>query len=458
MNESRETLSSRLGFILVSAGCAVGLGNVWRFPYITGKYGGALFLLVYLFFLLAMSLPVLVMEFSIGRASQRSLREGLRRLEPAGTGWHRLGHVALLGWYLLMMFYIPVAGWLLHYTVRAGLDGLRDAPGADAGQRFAGLLQDPLTMAVYALIICAAGFAVCAAGVRKGTERVSKFLMSGLFLLMVGMAGYAVSLPGGMEGVKFFLMPDLARAGSAGWGALVNDALNQAFFTLSIGQGNMAIWGSYLKKDHTLVKESVFVAGLDTLVALTAGMIIFPACFACHVSPDAGPGMIFVTLPHVFNSMPALPGRIFAALFFVFLTAAALTTVIAVVEAIIAHCIDSYGWSRKKSVGVNFAAMCLLVMPCILGFNLWSGFTVPRIGNILEFEDFLVSNNLLPLGALVFCLFCTSRYGWGWDNFLAEANTGAGMGLPRRLRFYLSYILPAGLLLVFLIGYVQKFS
>lgn len=461
--DKRENLASRLGFLLLSAGCAIGLGNVWRFPFITGKYGGAVFLLAYLFFLLAIGLPLLVMEFAIGRASGLNMGGALRRLEPPGTKWHFFGCLTIVGCYCLLMFYIPVAGWMLNYMYK-GLAGSMVAPAGTAdvagyvGGLFEAMLKSPAKMAFWTVLTSAIGFGVCSLGVQKGVERVTKFMMSGLLVIILGLAIYAITLDGASKGLRFYLKPDFARAAESGIWALVNDAMNQAFFTLSIGIGSMTIFGSYLKKDRTLTSESLIIVCLDTLVALVAGLIIFPACFAFGVNPGAGPGLIFVTLPNVFNSMGPVAGRVFGAVFFVFMSAAALTTVIAVVENCIAYFMDTFGWTRARSVAFNFVLLTLLTLPCILGFNVWSSFSVPRIGCVLDCEDFIVSNNILPLGSLLFCLFCTGRYGWGWRNFTAEADAGEGLRFPRFLRFYLTWILPVLLFTVFVIGYCQKFA
>ena len=460
----RETLGSRLGFLLLSAGCAIGLGNVWRFPFITGKYGGAVFLIAYLVFLLLMGLPVLIMEFSVGRASRLNMSGALHSLEPKGAVWHGFGWFTIVGSTLLMMFYIPVAGWMLDYMCKSFAGTLQAPPGvADAsahvGSIFSDMLANPREMIGFTLLTSVIGFGVCAGGVQKSVERVTKFMMAGLLIVMIGLAIYAATRDGGVEGLKFYLKPDFARAKQAGLLALLNDAMNQAFFTLSIGIGAMCLIGSYLKKERTLTTESAIVVGLDTFVAITAGLIIFPACFANGVSPDAGPGLIFVTLPGVFNGMPPIAGRVFGTLFFVFMSAAALTTVIAVVEGIIAYGMDTWGWSRAKSTAINFVCTTLLTLPCILGFNVWKKLAIPKIGGVLDIEDFLVSNTLLPIGALVFCLFCCHKSGWGWDGFIAEADTGArGMKFPKALRFYLTWILPVILFAIIVIGYVQKFK
>ena len=478
---ARESLGSRLGFLLLSAGCAIGLGNVWRFPFITGKYGGAVFLIAYLLFLALMGLPVLIMEFAVGRASGLNMGGALRALEPSvrvdayfdwedrskpkyeRTYWDNFGWLTIVGCYCLMMFYIPVAGWMVNYMYK-GFAGTLMAPAGTedvagyVGGLFGATLANPANMAFWAVLTSAAGFGVCALGVQRGVERVTKFMMAGLLVIMVGLAVYALTLPGSGAGLSFYLKPDFARAQAAGFGALVNDAMNQAFFTLSIGIGSMCIFGSYLKKDRTLTSESAIIVGLDTFVALTAGLIIFPACFAFGVNPGAGPGLIFVTLPNVFNSMGPTAGRFFGALFFIFMAAAALTTVIAVVENCIAYFMDTFGWTRRRSTLFNFVLLTLLTLPCVLGFNAWSSFQVPRIGGVLDCEDFLVSNNLLPLGSLLFCLFCTRRYGWGWKNFTAEADAGRGLRFPQFLRFYLTWVLPVLLVAVFIIGYWQKFG
>lgn len=462
-NKGRENLASRLGFILLSAGCAIGLGNVWRFPYVTGKYGGAVFLLAYIIFLVAMGLPIMVMEFAVGRASGLNMDGALRALEPRGTRWHVFGWLTIVGSYCLMMFYIPVAGWMLNYMFK-GLSGTLMAPSGTQDvpeyvrSLFTGMLSDAGGMAFWTVLASAAGFAVCAMGVRRGVERVTKMMMSGLLFVMLGLAVYALTIPGSGAGLSFYLKPDFTRATRDGILPLLNEAMNQAFFTLSLGIGAMCIFGSYIKKDHSLVLESAIIAVLDTFVALVAGLIIIPACFAFDVAPDAGPGLIFLTLPNVFNRMGDVGGRIFGALFFVFMSAAALTTVIAVIENIIAYFMDKYGWSRGKSTLFNFVLLTLLTFPCIFGFNVWRGFSIPKIGGVLDCEDFIISNNILPIGSLLFCLFCTCRYGWGWDKFVAEANAGRGLLIPRLLRFYLTWILPTLLVALFFAGYWMKFA
>ena len=451
----RERMASRLGFLFVSAGCAIGLGNVWRFPYITGKYGGAVFVAVYLFFLLMLALPLLIMEFSVGRASRQNLGNALRVLEPSGTSWHRMGWISLVGSYLLMMFYIPVAGWMLFYVWKMGAGHLA-LPPAQMPAAFGEMLSEPVSMTCWAVAVSAISFSVCALGLQKGIERVVKFMMSGLLVIMAGLALKAVSLPGGMEGVSFYLAPDWQRAMDAGIWSLINDAMNQAFFTLGLGIGSMCIFGSYLSKEHTITQESLLIVGLDTFVALISGFIIFPACFAFNMEPGAGPGLVFITLPNVFNEMSG--GRFWGTLFFVFMSAAALTTVITVVENIISYCMDVWKWSLRKSTWVNFAVLTILTLPCVLGFNVLSWIHPLGEGtNLMDLEDFLLSNNLLSIGALTFMLFCCHKRGWGWEKFIAETDTGNGIRFPRLLRFYLTWILPMVVAFVFIQGYIQRF-
>ena len=452
----REKFSSRLGFVLISAGCAIGLGNVWRFPYITGMYGGAAFVLIYLVFLVLLGLPIMVMEFSVGRASQKSVARSFNVLEPKGTKWHIYGLFGMAGNYLLMMFYTTVGGWMIAYFVKmamgefAGLDaqGVGNAFGAFTTQ-----LGPQLGWMALAIII---GFGVCSLGLQKGVEKITKVMMVSLLAIMLVLAVRSAALPGAAEGLRFYLVPDFSKIAENGLGTVVFAAMGQAFFTLSLGIGAMAIFGSYIDKQRTLLGESVNVMLLDTFVALVAGLIIFPACSAYGISPGEGPGLIFVTLPNVFNHMAG--GRLWGTLFFVFMSFAALSTIIAVFENILSSCMDLFGWSRKKAVLVNLVAVTLLSAPCVLGFTAWSGFHPLGGGsNILDLEDFIVSNNLLPLGSLVYLLFCVTRYGWGWDSFMAEANTGKGMKFPRAIRFYVTWILPLVVLFIFVSGYVTKF-
>ena len=458
--EKRETFSSRLGFVLISAGCAIGLGNVWRFPYITGKYGGAAFVVLYLVFLVILGLPVMVMELAVGRASQRSIARSFQRLEPEGSKWHWYSYIGFAGNYLLMMFYTVIAGWLLYYFIKmlrgdfAGLDA-----GGVAGQ-FGDLMGRPGIMTAFMALVVCIGMFVCAQGLRNGVERVNKVMMLCLLALMAVLAVNSVLLEGAGEGLRFYLKPDFGKlvhdeSGNFILGETVFAAMGQAFFTLSLGIGAIAIFGSYIGKEHRLAGEAIRIGVLDTLVAFTAGLIIFPACSAFGVSTGEGPSLVFITLPNIFNHMPL--GRVWGGAFFLFLSFAALSTVIAVFENIIAFTMDRWGMARKKAVLVNFIAVLLLSMPCVLGFNVWSGFTILGM-DASGIEDFLVSQNILPLGSLLYVLFCTSRRGWGWDNFLEEANTGDGIRFPRAVRFYVSCILPLIVLFIFVMGYWNQFG
>ena len=454
---NRERFSSRLGFILISAGCAVGLGNVWRFPYITGQYGGAAFVLVYLIFLVLLGLPIMVMEFAVGRASQKSAARSFHVLEPAGTKWHLQGYACMAGNYLLMMFYTTVGGWMAAYifkTLTGEFKGL-DSDGVAAV--FNDMLARPGYMTFWMVLVVLLSFFICSLGLQKGVERITKAMMSCLFLILLILCIRSVTLPGASEGLRFYLIPDFTSFTENGVGNTIFAAMGQAFFTLSLGIGAMAIFGSYIGKDHTLTGETINICLLDTLVAFLAGLIIFPSCFAFGVDPGQGPGLVFITLPNIFNQM--VGGRIFGVLFFVFMTFAAQSTIIAVFENIISFSMDLFGTSRKKTVLINGIAIILLSLPCVFGFNIWSGFQPMGAGStIQDLEDFIVSNNLLPLGSMVYLLFCTSRYGWGWKNFLAEADTGKGVKFPAWARVYVSYILPLIVLFIFIMGYYQKFK
>lgn len=454
---NRERFSSRLGFILISAGCAVGLGNVWRFPYITGQYGGAAFVLVYLIFLVLLGLPIMVMEFAVGRASQKSAARSFHVLEPAGTKWHLQGYACMAGNYLLMMFYTTVGGWMAAYifkTLTGEFKGL-DSDGVAAV--FNDMLARPGYMTFWMVLVVLLSFFICSLGLQKGVERITKAMMSCLFLILLILCIRSVTLPGASEGLRFYLIPDFTRFTENGVGNTIFAAMGQAFFTLSLGIGAMAIFGSYIGKDHTLTGETINICLLDTLVAFLAGLIIFPSCFAFGVDPGQGPGLVFITLPNIFNQM--VGGRIFGVLFFVFMTFAAQSTIIAVFENIISFSMDLFGTSRKKAVLINGIAIILLSLPCVFGFNIWSDFQPLGAGStIQDLEDFIVSNNLLPLGSMVYLLFCTSRYGWGWKNFLAEADTGKGVKFPAWARVYVSYILPLIVLFIFIMGYYQKFK
>ena len=454
----REKFASRLGFILISAGCAIGLGNVWRFPFITGKYGGAAFVLVYLVFLVILGLPIMVMEFAVGRASQKSAALSFNVLEPKGTKWHLYRYGAMAGNYLLMMFYTTVGGWMLAYVCKMFLGEFQGMDSGAVTGVFFDMLAQPGPMIGWMLVVTLLGFGICSLGLQKGVERITKVMMTCLLLLMLVLVVRSVTLDGAMEGLRFYLVPDFHNLlydaeGSFILGAAIYDAMSQAFFTLSLGIGALAIFGSYIGRERSLTGEAISVGVLDTFVALIAGLIIFPACFAFGVQPDQGVGLVFMTLPNVFNQMPL--GNVWGGLFFLFMSFAALSTIIAVFENIVAFAMD-LGWSRKKAIVVNGAALILLSLPCVLGFNVWSGFTTP-VGNIQDLEDFVVSNNLLPLGSLVYLLFCTSRRGWGWKSFIEEADAGQGVKFPKWARVYVSRILPIFVLVIFVMGYYQKF-
>lgn len=449
----REKFSSRLGFILISAGCAIGLGNVWRFPYIVGKYGGAAFVLIYLAFLLVLGLPIVVMEFSVGRASKKSAALSFNVLEPKGSKWHLTKYIAMAGNYMLMMFYTTVAGWMVLYFLKM-LKG--DFTGLDAeatAREFDNMLANPAVMTLFMVIIVLICFAICAQGLVAGVERITKGMMLLLFVLLLVLAVHSVFLEGGAPGLEFYLKPDFGKMREAGLGEAVFAAMGQSFFTLSIGIGALAIFGSYIGREKRLTGEAISIALLDTMVAFMSGLIIFPACFAYEIEPASGPSLIFITLPNVFNHMAG--GRLWGALFFIFMAFAALSTVIAVFQNIISFATDLTGCSVKKAVFWNIIAIILLSMPCVLGFNVWSGFQPLGPGTtIQDLEDFILSNNLLPIGSVLYLLFCTSRYGWGFKNFLKEANEGDGLPFPAWARVYVSYILPLIVLFIFIEGYL----
>ena len=452
--EQREQLGSRLGFILLSAGCAIGIGNVWKFPYMVGQYGGGAFVLIYLFFLVILGIPVMTMEFAMGRAGQRSPARLYQQLEPKGSKWHLHGYVAMAGNYILMMFYTSVAGWMLDYFVRTAGGQFVGADTDGVAAQFSQMLGDPLRMTLFMGIIVVLGFLVCSFSLQKGLERITKWMMVALLVIMVVLAINSVCTAGGSQGLRFYLVPDLARMKKVGIGNVVAGAMNQAFFTLSLGIGAMAIFGSYIGKERALMGESARVAALDTLVALCSGLIIFPACFAYGVQPDSGPSLIFITLPNIFNHMPL--GRVWGSLFFVFMSFAAFSTVLGVFENIVSCTMDLSGWSRKKACLFNGILMLLLSMPCVLGFNVLSKFQPLGPGTgVLDLEDFVVSNLLLPLGSLIFIFFCTSRYGWGWKDFTTEANTGKGLKVQRWMRGYMCYVLPVLVAVILVLGLIR---
>lgn len=445
----RERLGSRLGFILLSAGCAIGVGNVWKFPYMTGQYGGGAFVLVYLLCLILLGVPVMTMEFAMGRASQKSPVKLYEKLEPKGSKWHIHGYFAMLGNYILMFFYTVVTGWMVRYFVDMATGKFVGTSVEDVNNMFGAMMGEPIKLIIYMAIVVVLGVLVCSLGVQKGVEKISKVMMVALLLIMVVLAVNSVFLPGADEGVRFYLIPDLNRMKEIGIGNVIVGAMNQSFFTLSLGIGAMAIFGSYIGKERALMGEAVNVAVLDTFVALCAGMIIFPACFAYGVQPDSGPNLIFVTLPNIFNNIPM--GRLWGSLFFVFMTFAAFSTIIAVFENIMACCIDLFGWTRKKACLINMVILFVGSIPCALGFNVWSSFSIGGKG-IMDLEDFAVSNLLLPLGSLIYVLFCVTRYGWGWDNFVAEANEGKGLKVAKWMRPYVTFVIPVLIFAIFLIG------
>ena len=446
----RERFQSRLGFLLVSAGCAVGIGNVWKFPYVTGENGGGVFVLFYLLFLAIMGVPVLTMELAVGRASRKSAVQGYQALQKPGSKWHIHGWFCVAGCCLLMMYYTTVSGWMLGYFFKfAG--GAFDGLASDAVDGvFSAMLADPVEMAAWMVLTVLAGFLVVSFGLQKGLERITKWMMMGLLTLIVVLAVHSLTLSGGMEGVKFYLLPDFQRAAEAGLGNVITAAMNQAFFTLSLGIAAMEIFGSYMSWDNTLTSEAVRICLLDTFVALMAGLIIFPACFAFDVEPGQGPALIFMILPKVFLNMAG--GRLWGSLFFLFMTFASFSTVIAVFENLQANAIDNFGWSRKKAALANCVFILIASMPCVLGYNLWSGLHLIGGRDVLDSEDFLVSNLLLPLGSLVYLLFCVSKSGWGYDRYLEEANSGQGLKMPRWLWPYFQFVLPVLILIILIQG------
>lgn len=454
---ARERLGSRLGFILLSAGCAIGIGNVWKFPYMAGQNGGGIFVLLYLFFLVLMGVPVLTMEFSLGRAAQKSPARLYEELEPKGTKWHIHGRLSVIGNYMLMMFYTTVSGWMLQYFLKTATGSFEGMGTGEVQAAFSGMLADPLSMTLFMAVVVVIGFLVCSFSLQKGLENITKIMMVSLLLIMVMLAIGGFFLEGAGKGLAFYLLPDPDQIAEVGILNVITSAMSQAFFTLSLGIGSMAIFGSYLGKDRSLLGESVTVAALDTFVAITAGLIIFPACFTYGVEPDSGANLIFVTLPNIFNHIPL--GQLWGSLFFAFMAFAAMSTVFAVFENIVACTRDTFGFTRKKACVINGILMFLLSLPCVFGFNLLAGFEPFGAGSgVLDLEDFIVSNLFLPLGSLVFVLFCVSRYGWGWKKFETEANQGKGLKVKRWMRPYMTYVLPALIVLLFVIGIVRFFA
>ena len=447
----RESFKSRLGFLLVSAGCAIGIGNVWRFPYVTGQNGGGFFVLFYLIFLVIMGLPVLTMELAVGRASRKSAVQGYQELEKSGSKWHLHGYVAIFGCYMLMMYYTTVSGWMTSYFFKFLTGSFTSGMTTEeTGSVFSSLLANPIEMGIWMVLTVVVGFLVCSRGLQNGLEKISKFMMIALFLLIIVLAGHSFTLSGAAEGLSFYLIPNLDTVKEVGMGTVISAAMNQSFFTLSLGVSAMEIFGSYMGKEHSLAGEGARICALDTFVALMAGVIIFPACFSYGVEAGAGPQLIFITLPNVFVNMSG--GRIWGTLFFLFMTFASFSTVIAVFENIISFAMDMFGWSRKKAAVVNCIILLIASLPCVLGYNVWSDLQLIGGRDVLDSEDFIVSNLLLPLGSLVYLLFCVTKWGWGFDHYLAEANTGKGLKIAKWLKPYFQFILPILILIILISG------
>lgn len=447
----RESFKSRLGFILISAGCAIGIGNVWKFPYVAGQNGGGIFVLFYLFFLIAVGVPVLTMEFAVGRASGKSVVKGYEALEPEGSRWHLHGYASLFGNYMLMMFYTTVSGWMISYFYRFLINDFKGLDTKGVTDKFSHMLADPKSMTFWMIVIVVVGFLICSFGLQAGVEKISKPMMLGLLALIVVLAVNSILLKGGVDGLKFYLIPDWKKVEEVGLFNVIIASMNQAFFTLSLGIGAMEIFGSYMSKEHTLLGESLRIAALDTFVAIMSGLIIFPACFAYGINPGAGPELIFITLPNVFIQMPG--GRIWGTFFFLFMTFAAFSTIIAVFENIIACCMDKWNISRKKSALINGVIILIASLPAVFGYNIWSSFQPRGAGStVLDLEDFIVSNLLLPGGSLIFLLFCVTKWGWGFDKYLEETNTGIGAKFPKALRGYVTFVLPCIILVILVLG------
>ena len=449
----RESFKSRLGFLLVSAGCAIGIGNVWRFPYVTGENGGGLFVLLYLLFLIIMGLPVLTMELAVGRASRKSAVLGYKELEKKGSKWHIHGWIAILGCYVLMMYYTTVSGWMVSYFFKfLKGDFTKGMSAEDTKAAFGNLLSDPKQMTFWMILTVVLGFFVCSRGLQNGLEKISKFMMSALLILIVVLAIHSITLPGAAEGVKFYLVPNMKSVSNVGLKNIITEAMNQAFFTLSLGVAAMEIFGSYMSKDFTLAGEGIKICGLDTFVAIMSGLIIFPACFSYGVEVDAGPSLIFVTLPNVFVNMAG--GRVWGCLFFLFMTFASFSTVIAVFENIMSFCMDMFGWSRNKAAAVNGIIILAASMPCVLGYNIWKNLHLIGGRDVLDSEDFIVSNLLLSIGSLVYLMFCVTKWGWGFDKYIDEANTGKGIKICKKLKLYFQFILPILIIFILIQGLI----
>lgn len=449
----RESFKSRLGFLLVSAGCAIGIGNVWRFPYVTGQNGGGIFVLFYLIFLVIMGLPVLTMELAVGRASRKSAVLGYKALEKKGSKWHIHGWVAIFGCCMLMMYYTTVSGWMVTYFFKFLTGSFKSGMTTeDTAQAFSNLLGDPKQMAFWMILTVVVGFLVCSRGLQNGLEKISKFMMIALLLLIVVLAVHSLTLSNAAEGVKFYLVPNTEAVAAVGLKNVITAAMNQAFFTLSLGVAAMEIFGSYMGKDHTLAGEGVRICALDTFVAIMAGLIIFPACFSYNVEVNAGPSLIFITLPNVFINMSG--GRIWGSLFFLFMTFASFSTVIAVFENIMSFCMDMFGWSRNKAALINCIVILIASLPCVLGYNVWSNLHLIGGRDVLDSEDFIVSNLLLPIGSLIYLLFCVTKWGWGFEKYCEEANTGDGIKISKKLRPYFQFILPILIVVILIQGLI----
>lgn len=447
----RESFKSRLGFLLVSAGCAIGIGNVWRFPYVVGENGGGIFVLFYLLFLVAMGLPVLTMELAVGRGSRKSAVLAYKELEKPKSKWHIHGWFAILGCYVLMMYYTTVSGWMVSYFYKFVTGEFQAGMDADAtGSVFSDLLADPKQMGFWMILTVIVGFIVCSRGLQNGLERISKIMMTALLVLIVVLAVHSITLSGAGEGLRFYLIPNLSTVEKVGIGNVISAAMNQAFFTLSLGVAAMEIFGSYMSKDHALAGEGVRICALDTFVAVMSGLIIFPACFSYGVEVTSGPKLIFVTLPNVFVNMAG--GRIWGSLFFLFMTFASFSTVIAVFENIMSFAMDMFGWSRNKTAIINCIIILIASLPCVLGYNVWSNLHLIGGRDVLDSEDFLVSNLLLPLGSLIYLLFCVTKWGWGFDNYIEEVNTGSGLKMSGKLKPYFQFVLPVLILIILIQG------
>lgn len=447
----REGFKSRLGFILVSAGCAIGIGNVWRFPFVAGQNGGGIFVLLYLVFLVIMGMPVLTMELAVGRASRKSAVLGYKALEKPGSKWHIHGWFCIFGCYMLMMYYTTVSGWMVSYFFKFATGTFQPSMGAEeVGAVFSDLLASPAEMGIWMALTVILGFLVCSRGLQNGLEKISKFMMSALLILIVVLAVHSLLLSGAAEGLSFYLVPSIAKVKSVGLANVITEAMNQAFFTLSLGIAAMEIFGSYMTKEHTLPGEALRICGLDTFVAIMSGLIIFPACFSYGVQPDAGPSLIFATLPNVFVNMAG--GRIWGTMFFLFMTFASFSTVIAVFENLISFSVDMFGADRKKVVLINGVIVLLASLPCVLGYNVWSSLHLIGGRDVLDSEDFIVSNLLLPIGSLVYLLFCVTKFGWGFDHYYEECNEGEGLKFSKALKPYFQFVLPILIIVIIVQG------